>query len=102
MAVSSSSSARQQQQLIEAACDGDEHAYGRLVEAYRPELSAHCYRMLGSLHDAEDALQDSLLRAWRGLPRFEGRSSLRSWLYRIPTDPCLRAIARQPTRVLPT
>ena len=57
--------------------------------------------MLGSVHDAEDALQDALLRAWRGLPRFEGRSSLRSWLYRIATNACLDAIERRPKRVLP-
>ena len=64
-------------------------------------LHAHCYRMLGSLHDADDALQDTLLRAWRGLPGFRGRSSLRTWLYRIATNVCLDAIARRPKRVLP-
>ena len=79
----------------------DEAAYARLVEPHRAELQAHCYRMLGSLHDAEDALQDALLRAWRGLDRFEGRSSTRSWLYRIATNTCLDAIARRPKRVLP-
>ena len=57
--------------------------------------------MLGSVHDAEDALQDALLRAWRGLPRFEGRSSLRSWLYRIATNTCLNVIEKRPKRVLP-
>ena len=74
---------------------------GRLIEPHRTELHAHCYRMLGSVHDAEDALQDAMLRAWRGLGRFEGRSSLRSWLYRIATNTCLDLIAKRPKRVLP-
>jgi RNA polymerase sigma-70 factor (ECF subfamily) len=87
--------------LLEAARQGDENAYGRLVGSHRAELHAHCYRMLGSVDDAEDALQETLLRAWRGLPRFEGRSSLRSWLYRIATNACLKAIERRPRRVLP-
>src|SRR5436305_3718897 len=87
--------------LLAAARRGDEHAYAALVAPYRAALHAHCYRMLGSLPDAEDALQESLLRAWRGLPRFEGRSSLRSWLYTIATNTCLNAIARRPKRVLP-
>jgi RNA polymerase sigma-70 factor, ECF subfamily len=90
-----------EQELLEAARAGDEDAYRGLVESHRGELHAHCYRMLGSVHDAEDALQDAMLRAWRGLPRFEGRSSLRSWLYRIATNTCLDAIARRPKRVLP-
>jgi len=79
----------------------DRDSFQELVEPYRAELHAHCYRMLGSVHDAEDALQDALLRAWRGLPQFEGRSSLRSWLYRIATNSCLRLIERRPKRVLP-
>src|SRR4051812_23946089 len=87
--------------LLTAAQGGDEGAFARLVGPFRGELHAHCYRMLGSLHDAEDALQDALLRAWRGLARFEGRSSLRSWLYTIATNACLNAIARRPKRVLP-
>jgi RNA polymerase sigma-70 factor, ECF subfamily len=91
----------QERALLDAARGGDQGAYGRLVEPFRGELHAHCYRMLGSLHDAEDALQEALLRAWRGLPGFEGRSSLRSWLYRIATNTCLNAIGRRPKRVLP-
>jgi RNA polymerase sigma-70 factor (ECF subfamily) len=87
--------------LLTAARNGDGDAFGRLVEAYRRELHAHCYRMLGSYADAEDALQETLLRAWRGLPRFEGRSSVRAWLYQIATNVCLRAIERRPKRVLP-
>jgi RNA polymerase sigma-70 factor (ECF subfamily) len=90
-----------ERELLAAARRGDEDAYGRLVGPYRAELDAHCYRMLGSAADAEDALQETLLRAWRALPRFEGRSSLRSWLYKIATNACLRVIERRPKRVLP-
>jgi len=84
--------AANERELLGAARTGDEDAFGRLVGPYRVELHAHCYRMLGSVPDAEDALQDALLSAWRGLPRFEGRSSLRSWLYKIATNACLKAI----------
>ncbi len=90
-----------EQQLLSSVRAGDSAALGDLVEPYRRELHAHCYRMLGSYADAEDALQDALLRAWRGLKGFEGRSSLRSWLYQITTNACLRAIERRPTRILP-
>ena len=93
--------AAKERQLLAAARDGDERAFAELIESYRRELHAHCYRMLGSVHDAEDALQEAMLRAWRGLGRFEGRSSLRSWLYTIATNTCLNAIARRPKRVLP-
>jgi RNA polymerase sigma-70 factor (ECF subfamily) len=80
----------------------DEAAYAELVERHSRELHAHCYRMLGSLHDADDALQDALLRAWRGLPRFQGRSSLRTWLYTITTNACLDAIGKRKRRALPS
>jgi RNA polymerase sigma-70 factor (ECF subfamily) len=89
-------------ELLLAARRGDQDAFRELVETHRAELHVHCYRMLGSVHDADDALQDSLLRAWRGLAKFGGRSSMRSWLYRITTNVCLDAIARRPRRVLPT
>ncbi len=79
----------------------DSASFEALVDPYRAELQAHCYRMLGSVHDAEDAMQDALLRAWRGMPAFEGRSALRTWLYRIATNSCLRLIERRPRRVLP-
>jgi RNA polymerase sigma factor (sigma-70 family) len=78
----------------------DEAAFERLVAGHRAELYAHCYRMLGSPHDAEDALQEALLSAWRGLAGFDGRSSVRAWLYRVATNACLRPIARRPRRVL--
>jgi RNA polymerase sigma-70 factor, ECF subfamily len=90
-----------ERKLLDDARGGDEDAFARLVEPYRGALHAHCYRMLGSLHDAEDALQDALLGAWRGIAKFEGRSSLRSWLYRIATNSCLDVISRRPKRVLP-
>jgi RNA polymerase sigma-70 factor, ECF subfamily len=100
MVVTTTGSPREQE-LLAAARDGDQDAFRRLVEPHRAQLLAHCYRMLGSLHDAEDALQDALLRAWRNLDGFEGRSSYATWLYRIATNTCIDAIARRPKRVLP-
>ena len=90
-----------ERELLTAARRGDEDAFRHLVEPRRRELHAHCYRMLGSVHDAEDALQEVMLRAWRGLSGFEGRSSLRSWLYRIATNTSLNVIEKRPKRVLP-
>ncbi len=92
--------AQPEDELLSAARGGNA-AFRDLVLPLRSQLHAHCYRMLGSVHDADDALQDVLLRAWRGLAAFEGRSSLRSWLYRIATNVCLNAIERSPKRELP-
>lgn len=87
--------------LLPALRAGDELAFQRLTDRYRRELLVHCYRMLGSFHDAEDVLQETLLRAWRGLESFQGRSALRPWLYRIATNACLDAIASRRRRAMP-
>ena len=79
-------------QLLDRARAGDEAAFADLTAGYRRELHLHCYRMLGSLTEADDLLQETMLAAWRGLGDFAGRSSLRSWLYRIATNRCLNAI----------
>jgi RNA polymerase sigma-70 factor (TIGR02960 family) len=83
--------------LITRAQAGDDEAFRELTEPYRRELQVHCYRMLGSLQDAEDVLQETLLAAWQGLGAFEGRASIRTWLYRIATNRCLNAL-RSATR----
>jgi RNA polymerase sigma-70 factor (ECF subfamily) len=88
-------------ELIARARTGDGEAFRALTEPHRRELQVHCYRMLGSLQDAEDALQDTLLAAWQGLGGFEGRASIRTWLYRIATNRCLdalRAASRRPAK----
>lgn len=85
---------------LAAAQAGDERAFAELVASYRHELHMHCYRMLGSLDDAEEALQETMLAAWRGLGGFEQRSTLRAWLYRIATNCCLRLASKRPERLL--
>jgi RNA polymerase sigma-70 factor (ECF subfamily) len=87
--------------LLAAAQAGDERAFRRLVEPYRHALEVHCYRMLGSAQDAEDLAQETLLRAWRALERFEPRALFQTWLYRIATNACLDELERRPRRPEP-
>jgi RNA polymerase sigma-70 factor (ECF subfamily) len=90
-----------EQAILERAQAGEEQAFQALVEPYRRELQVHCYRLTGSLTDAEDLLQETLLAAWRGLAGFQQRSSLRSWLYRIATNVCLDMLDGRERRARP-
>ena len=87
--------------LVEAARSGDEAAFRKLVLSHRSPLRAHCYRLLGSVTDADDALQEALVAAWQGLAGFEGRSALRTWLFTIATHACIRFASRRPGRLSP-
>src|SRR5450631_3938748 len=87
---------------LDRARGGDEQAFHALIAPHRPDLLGHCYRMTGSLAEAEDAVQEAMLRAWKGLTRFEGRASLRTWLRTIATRSCLDALESRPERTLPT
>jgi RNA polymerase sigma-70 factor (TIGR02960 family) len=92
------------EQLLARAAAGDENAFRELTDPFRRELQLHCYRILGSMQDAEEALQETMLSAWRGLGRFEGRAPVRSWLYRIATNRCLNALrdaGRRPSQEVP-
>jgi len=99
--VTAADGARDETRLLALARDGDEGAFGELAGAYRAELRAHCYRIIGSVADAEDALQEGLLRAWRGLHGFEGRGSARSWMYAIVTNAALDLTRNRWRRELP-
>src|SRR5436190_15838306 len=91
----------EQNKDLNSAKAGNEEAFANLIEPYRRELLAHCYRILGSFEDAEDMLQESLVRIWKNLHSFEGRSSLRAWLYKIATNACLDALDSRRVRGLP-
>ncbi|MDX6556466.1 MAG: polymerase sigma-70 factor, subfamily [Miltoncostaeaceae bacterium] len=89
---------RNDDEAVEAVRAGDQAAFAALAERHRRELQVHCYRMLGSLEDAEDQVQETFLRAWRNRAGFQGRAPFRAWLYRIATNACLDALARAPRR----
>jgi RNA polymerase sigma-70 factor (ECF subfamily) len=90
-----------EERIVDAAIAGDEAAFTQLVERYRHELQIHAYRMLGSLEDAQDALQEAFFRAWNGRATYRRQSTFRAWLYRITTNACLRILERRPRRIVP-
>jgi RNA polymerase sigma-70 factor (ECF subfamily) len=90
-----------EQTLLSSARQGDERAYEALIEGHRAELHAHCYRMLASVHDADDAVQEALIRAWKGLDKFESRSSIRTWLFKIATNSSFDVLKKRSRRELP-
>jgi RNA polymerase sigma-70 factor, ECF subfamily len=99
--VEATSGRAEEAAVVAAVRAGDRAAFAALAERYRRQLFVHCYRMLGSVEDAEDMVQETLLRAWRARAGFQGRSLFRTWLYRIATNACLNALQRRPRRVLP-
>src|SRR4051812_39770563 len=92
---------RDDDDLVRAAQTGDRRAFERLWHRHRPAVHLHCYRLLGSVHEAEDATQDTMVRAWRRLARFERRSAFGTWLYRIATNVCLNVRERRPVSTAP-
>jgi RNA polymerase sigma-70 factor (ECF subfamily) len=101
MTVGAPDAVNEEATVLDAVRRGDEAAFVARAERYRRQLQVHCYRMLGSVEDAEDLVQETLLRAWKGRAGFEGRSMFRTWLYRIATNACLNALERQPRRITP-